>query len=249
MANYNAFVFSGHGYSEVNKTTDPGAVNGSITEANLAKQICAVAKKYLDTTNLNIHYDENNYADNDLAGNTYTHKCGISVHINSAQGATGTEIFVPLKEKNIEADVNIVKKISADLGIPNRGVKSRDYDSGYYLQRTNGVACVGTDYYKEIRDAWNRGISLAILEVGFIQNDLAKIQANIEDIGHMVAEYIGHCCNVKIPAKVQPQASVIQDGTYYRVVTGSFKDRAQAEKRIAELKAKGFDSFIAIYKK
>ena len=30
----------------------------------------------------------------------------------------------------------------------------------------------------------------------------------------------------------------------YQVVTGSFKDRANAEKRMAELKAKGFDSFI-----
>jgi N-acetylmuramoyl-L-alanine amidase len=32
----------------------------------------------------------------------------------------------------------------------------------------------------------------------------------------------------------------------YRVVTGSFADRANANDRIAELKKAGFDSFIAI---
>lgn len=40
-----------------------------------------------------------------------------------------------------------------------------------------------------------------------------------------------------------------ESGTFYRVVTGSFKDRDNAEKRIKELKEKGFDSFIDIYKK
>lgn len=37
--------------------------------------------------------------------------------------------------------------------------------------------------------------------------------------------------------------------TMYRVVTGSFSNRANADKRVADLKAKGFDSFIEAYKK
>lgn len=37
--------------------------------------------------------------------------------------------------------------------------------------------------------------------------------------------------------------------TMYRVVTGSFADRKSAEKRIAELKKSGFDSFLLPYKK
>jgi N-acetylmuramoyl-L-alanine amidase len=37
--------------------------------------------------------------------------------------------------------------------------------------------------------------------------------------------------------------------TYYRVVTGSFEDRKNAEERIAALKKVGFDSFIDIYTK
>lgn len=37
--------------------------------------------------------------------------------------------------------------------------------------------------------------------------------------------------------------------TYYRVVTGSFKSRKNANDRVDELKKKDFDSFIDIYKK
>ena len=42
---------------------------------------------------------------------------------------------------------------------------------------------------------------------------------------------------------VKPDPAVM-----YQVVTGSFKDRANANKRIAELKAKGFDSFLQVKK-
>ncbi len=37
--------------------------------------------------------------------------------------------------------------------------------------------------------------------------------------------------------------------TFYRVVTGSFSDRENAENRMKELEEKGFKSFIDIYKK
>jgi N-acetylmuramoyl-L-alanine amidase len=35
----------------------------------------------------------------------------------------------------------------------------------------------------------------------------------------------------------------------YRVVTGSFSDKKNAEDRVKELKAKGFDSFLDAYQK
>ncbi|MGL5383070.1 MAG: N-acetylmuramoyl-L-alanine amidase [Culicoidibacterales bacterium] len=37
--------------------------------------------------------------------------------------------------------------------------------------------------------------------------------------------------------------------TMYRVVTGSFSSKANADKRVSDLKAKGFDSFIDVYTK
>ena len=202
MATYNAFVFEGHGLSEKTGAFDPGATNGSVTENSLVDAIVKEAKAYLDKTGLNIHYDENNYVDCDLAGNTYTSKCGISVHINSAIGASGVEAFVPLGEKFLDYDVEICTSIAKKLGIPNRGVKSRDYDTEKTVMRTNGIKLSGTDYYKEIRDAWSRGISLCILEVGFIQNDLSKIQANIKHLGYLVAKYIANACGKEITENV-----------------------------------------------
>ncbi len=40
-----------------------------------------------------------------------------------------------------------------------------------------------------------------------------------------------------------------ESSTYYRVITGSFKYRENAEARVEELKKAGFDSFISVYKK
>ena len=44
-------------------------------------------------------------------------------------------------------------------------------------------------------------------------------------------------------------SSVNNTDGYYRVVVGSYKDKANAEKQMAELKKAGFDSFLAYYEK
>ena len=50
MANYNSFLFEGHGYSEKTGGYDPGATNGAVKENDLVDAINKAAKKYLDTT-------------------------------------------------------------------------------------------------------------------------------------------------------------------------------------------------------
>ena len=247
MANYNSFLFEGHGYSEKTGGYDPGATNGAVKENDLVDAINKAAKKYLDTTKLSIHYDENNYTDKDLAGNTYTAKAGTVTHINSAAGASGVEIIVPINEKYLKYDLELAEEISKLLGIPNRGVKSRDYNTEAFVPRVAAVAYGGTDYYGEIRDAWSRGISLSIIEVGFIQSDLAKIQTNIDNIGWLIAKYIANLCGVEIKKPVA--ATSTTDNTYYRVVVGSFKDRTNAVLQQEKLKKSGYDSFIEAYKK
>lgn len=225
MATYNSFVFEGHGLSEVTGRFDPGAVNGSVTENALADAIVKAAKKYLDTLGLAIHYDENNYTDKDLAGNTYLAKCGIVVHINSAVGASGVEILVPCKETYLGADFAICDDIAKRLVIPNRGVKSRNYNTEEWYKRTNGVAINARDYFGEIGDAWNRGISLAILEVGFIQNDLGKMQTNIDYIGYCVAKYVAGNCGKELKPYSEPTVSK-PSGTVYRVYVDGKKINA-----------------------
>ena len=246
MARYNSFIFEGHGTSKKTGGYDSGAVHGTVRENDLVDKIVTVAIGYLKSTGLSIHRDENNYSDDDLTGNSYTSKAGISVHIN-AGGGTGTEIYVPCREKYLTEDFKLVKNISEVLGISNRGVKSRDYDTERVYMRSDGVALSYTDYYKEIRDAWELGISLAIIEVGFIDtSDLQKIQANIDNIGFLIAQYIGKLCKVDINKSQNPEVS---KDTYYRVVCGSFNDKSNAESRKKELESKGYlGVFIDVYK-
>lgn len=218
MANYDAFLFRGHGVDRSTGKYDCGASSQGATEHDLVESICASALKYIGKLGLVIHSDENNYANKSLANNTYSLKFGISVHIN-AGGGNGTEIFVPCKEKYLMADFNICSSISSDLGIPNRGVKSRDYNSEKTYTRANGIALNYTDYYGEINDAWRRGVSLAILEVGFIDtSDLAKIKANIDKIGYRIAQYYAYNSNKTIASYESLNPSIDYEKEVCRVI-------------------------------
>lgn len=245
--NYDSFIFIGHGTSEKTGKYDPGATNGNLKEYEIAKSIVNAAKSYLNKTGLNIHYDENNYSDLDLQGNSYNYRCGITIHIN-AGGGNGCEIYVPSKEKTLDSDFVLLQQTSKLLSIPNRGVKSRDYNTEKTVLRTNGKIINQTDYYKEIREAWNLGVSLSIFEVGFIDtSDINKILERINELGYLVATYICNNCNITLikPPEIKPE----DNNTFYRVVTGSYNNKSNAEIRVKELKDKGFDSFIDIYKK
>lgn len=235
MANYNSFVFKGHGTSERTGGYDPGATAHGRREYDLVSAIVNAAKSYLDKSSLEIHYDENNYSDIDLSGNEYSAKCGISVHIN-AGGGTGTEIFVPNKETFLGADFELAEEVSSLLGIPNRGIKSRNYDTNETVRRQNGVAVNAKDYYGEIREAWNRGISLSILEIGFIDNvtDLHAIEANINEIGWLVAKYVAGLCGQVLT----------RSKTHYRVQVGFFGVKENAERLANQLKEAGFPAYI-----
>ncbi|MDU2672849.1 MAG: hypothetical protein E7C49_12635 [Clostridium sp.] len=243
MAQYHSFIFEGHGRSEKTGAYDPGAISGNTRENDLADAIVTSAMNYLKQTNLNIHRDENNYVDEDLVGNSYSAKGGIVVHIN-AGGGSGAEIFVPSKEKYLTTDFQIVSELSQLLNISNRGVKSRDYNSEKIFNRQDGQPLNYTDYYKEIRNAWNQGVSLAILEVGFIDTgDLQKIKANIDGIGFLVAKYVASLCDVKLTKPVGSETN----NKLYRVMGGSYSIRENAEKQVNKLKAAGFDATIMIF--
>lgn len=196
---YDTFLFVGHGYAERNNSFDPGATNGDIKEYEVCKQIVATTLIYLKESNLNIHVDENNFVDNDLSGNKYKYKCGLSVHINSG-GGTGSECFVPLKESYFQNDINLLSNLTTLLNIPNRGIKSREYSTGKFITRTNGKCIDGIDYYGEIRKAWEQGISLSLIEIGFIDTtDITKIVDNIDKIAYCIACYICDLCKTTHP--------------------------------------------------
>lgn len=247
--NYDTAIFIGHGTSEIDGSFDSGAVNGSIREYDLAKTIVNKTILLLNGTGLAIHKDEQNFKDNDTRGNSYTSKFALSVHINAGKGV-GSEIYVPLNEKMFEVETEILNGM-VKLGFTNRGIKSRDYDTEQTILRQSGIKLSGTDYYKEIRDAWNNGISLSIFEVGFIDSsDLDKIQNKTNEIAKVIADAICNLCNVKMPntpatppVTQTPQVTVTSSGLFRvkadGVQIGAFKDTKNILSAIEGAIAKG----------
>lgn len=248
MASYDTFLFIGHGKSKTG-VFDSGATNGSVKEYDLNKKIVESAKKYLESTNLKVHYGEQNFRDKLTTENTYSSKAGITIHCNSSDDvrASGVEAWISFKDTDIENEQYLIKAVSDKLGISNRGVKSREYHTGdtYLRTATTKPPTSLTDYYGEIREASKKGIKLCLLETGFISNskDLSEINAHIDDIGFIVANYVCMICNTTLPKPVKSQ-------TYYRVIAESNLERVHSEQTVKALRNMGYEgAFIDTYEK
>ncbi len=193
MANYDAAIFVGHGTSDIDGSYDPGATSGGKQEHIIAEKIADKAVALCRAKGLNIHRDEQNYKDNDLAGNTYNYKYAQSIHLNAGRGKRA-EIYVPCKDTYLDAEFYMLKELEK-LGLANGGVKSRDYDTEKVFMRTNGVALPYSDYYGEIARAYAQGVSLDIIEVGFIDSsDVDIIEKNIDRIATIIANGVLMVC-------------------------------------------------------
>lgn len=150
----------------------------------------------------------------------------VSIHCNKAydsyNGAIGSECYVYSKSdkfKDEEVAQRIVNKLGS-LGFKNRGVKEGAF---YELKNTKMEAVIVECFFVEATE------------------DVALYKKLGSDkLGQAIAEGIANKAVVKNPTTSTANVT-------YRVITGSFQERANADKRAAELKAKGFDSFIDIY--
>lgn len=239
------FIFRGHGNG------DCGAVGNGYTEEQIAQLIVNLLVKKLRSKGVNVHTNngnQNNYQSCCLQ-NSYKYKFGYSIHLNSASSAaSGIECFVPLQEKYLKLEEDILNQISNKLKIPNRGVKSRNYDTEQICFRQNNVPNSGKDYYKEIREAWQKGISLSILELGFINSgDVHKIIQYQEEITTIIANVIlKELGKDLLINNASTPNTTTQQGVKYQVVAGSFNSKENAQKQIQKLKQKGIDSFIQV---
>lgn len=240
------FIFRGHGNG------DCGAVGNGYTEEQVAQLIVNLLVKKLRSKGVNVHTNasnQNNYQNCCLT--SYKYKFGYSIHLNSAgSSASGIECYVPLGEKYLKLEEEMLKEISNKLSIPNRGVKSRNYHTEQISFRQNGSPSSGLDYYKEIREAWQKGISLTILELGFINSsDVHKIIQYQEEITTIIANVIlkelGKETIINNSTSSNTNTNT-QQGVKYQVVAGSFSSKENAQKQVETLKAKGIDSFIQV---
>lgn len=243
---YDMFLFFGHGEG------DNGAVGNGYTELELVRCLTLNCVTLLENKGVkvltNVKNGFNNYNRNLTSGQEIKYKMGATLHLNSATdtSANGSEIIVPCKEKYLNIEEEILEGYKK-IGFNIRGIKSRDYSSEKFLIRENGSIVNYTNYYKEIRNAWDNGYSLSIIETCFIsnKNDVNLFIKNIDKIAKIIVNpYLKEMGKetYKIEETIKTETS--QSDKIYRVICGSFKDKSNAEKRVKELKNKGFESFI-----
>ena len=227
---------AGHGGS------DPGAVGNGVRESEAVLQVCLYCRDYLNkhyeghklvlprTTDKFVSLPARRDITRDAGADLY-----VSIHMNSFYDpyANGFETFThsgPLYETTLTYQRILHETIYAymkTLGVRDRGRKRADH----YVTRVMPCPTV-------------------LIEYLFISNpreaEFAKNSAKLAGMGQATAEGIAKALN--LPEK---QATPPADpDLFYRVVVGSYSDRSNADRRLAEAKEKGFsDAFIVAFRR
>lgn len=168
--------------------------------------------------------------------NRGTYDYFISFHRNAYQPekARGVETYTYLNTgTKAKALAQSIQTSLAALGFINRGVKTANF---HVLRETKAPA--------------------VLIEVGFIDNSVdnnlfdAKKNEIIRAIAKAILSQLGISYTEKIPAKTSMPPKQISTGkTVYRVMSGSFSSRENAEVQLKKLKTAGFDAVIMTFSK
>ena len=229
------FIDPGHGGS------DPGAVANGLVEKELALQngvrMRDILRNEYDGVQVRMSRDRDVFLDlNERArmANDWGADYFVSVHIN-AGGGTGFESFVHTSQASRTVALrNVVHdEIIKQIKVRDRGKKAANFA---VLRETRMPA--------------------VLTENLFIDNasdaKLLKDPAFLDRIARGHAEGIAKAFGLRKKQQQQQsstsQSTATSGNVMYRVVTGSFRDRENAERRVAELKKAGFESFIDVYR-
>ena len=207
---------------------DTGAQGNGYKEQDLTRQVVTYLAEYLENEGHTAKYCHCHNASTVNESLRYrvnkANSLGVdyfvSIHLN-AGGGVGTETYICARGGEAERVAKRVNSKLVQYGYRDRGVKVGNL---YVIKNTNAPAI--------------------LVECCFIDSasDMAKF--NAKSIAKSIAEGL---LNKTIGEVVKPGNSSTGSNTYFRVVVGSYKDRANAVKKQEELKAKGEDSFLLAY--
>lgn len=236
------FVDPGHG------GRDSGAVGNGLQEKNvtlaIAKKIKSIAEREYEGVQVRLSRSSDVYLslnERTRMANSWGADLFTSVHIN-AGGGTGFESFIYNGNYSGKAQTDRVRSFVHDEIVKQTGFRDRGKKQAIFhvLRETRMTA--------------------HLTENGFIDNasDASKLKSDafLEKIarGHVLGAARAYGWKKKSSGGSSGSSGSgsgsgsSSSGTYYRVVTGSFKNRSNAVKRQQELKKAGFDSFLDAYK-
>lgn len=256
MANLVLLLDAGHGLNTAGKRVPDDSMREFMFNSATAEKVNTLLNGY---ENVDVHfvYDRTGKVDTPLATRTNTANgvydklkgdknnkfLYLSIHANASKDtwdvAKGIETFAyetkPTGSTKVATEVQ--KQLVAETGLYNRGVKF----ANFHVLRESHMDAV-------------------LAECGFMNNkaeaELLKSDAYRAKVAKALVEALVNLYGLTkkpAPKPVAPaptvKPAVTTNGVFYRVVTGSFANKAEAEKRVAELKAKGFDSFLTTYQK
>ena len=211
------------------------ASNASQNSKNVAKYLCDSI--YNDVKNIDTSFKNRGVKCQDF---TVIYKTiMVSLHANAYgrdwNSARGVEVYHASNASNNSKNLakyicdnvyNDVKNI--DTNFKNRGVKCQDF----------------TVIYKTITPC-------VLVEYAFYSNkdDLKILKNNQSDLVEATMKGICKYFGVNYQEPKKEATKTESSNTYYRVVAGSYTNRANADKLVSELKNKGYNAFIDIYKK
>jgi len=151
----------------------------------------------------------------------------LAIHTN-AGGGRGAEVYCYKFGGNGEKLAKNIYSLLAPLTpTSDRGIKQ------------------GFNFYgigKHMYEVAYTSAPASLVEIAFHDNvnDAAWIANNTKKIGEVLAKGILNYFNISYKAFTMET----KEEVFYRVVTGSFKNKENAEQRVKELKEKDYDSFI-----
>lgn len=217
------------GHEGVGNGLDCGAVGNGYYEANIT---LAVAKKLRDKllqyNGVQVVMTRDVHMVQSLGTKTSIlnkHNCAhvLSIHVN-AGGGTGAELWVYKKGSACETiGTHVLNSYIAKTGLRNRGIKEGNL---HMVRETKDPA--------------------GLIELFFIDTiaDVNKMASQIDLMAQGLCD--GYVKAFNLTKKAAPSSPNLSTGTY-RVVCGSFKERANADRKLAELKGKGETPFLAWY--
>lgn len=217
-------IIKGHGGN------DSGANANGLIERTMNKITAEAMYNFLiNYSQLEVTLDNDNTAVDDevILANAKNYDLIISVHYN-AGGGDGFEAFYYSTNSNAKRLCQCIEARVKSIGQNSRGVKTGDS-------------------YRIIRKVGDLSI---ILEGGFIDNKADSTLFDSENewkaFGAAYARGVLDYLGIKEISSSSNDTSSNKKVTY-RVITGSFVNRDNANKRISNLKKAGFDSFLDVF--